>query len=475
MGLNIAGKITSRIMTTLSMDHDPRNEAILNKYTKQITSVEAANKKSEAAIEKANLSIDENTRKLIKCNTTTKKGAKDVKKYSEQIKKERNVVEAETMAIEKRNRGIKKATIEIKRADRALRHHIEYLTKTQIATMGFASALATLSASLLTGIKLNIEYIENLNVINQLFGDNTDAVISWAKSTRNSFGLARVSALKYVAILKAFTKSSGMSDAAGTGISLIGVQLAADLASFRNVSFDTAFRAIVSGLAGISRTLRYNFGIDIGQEALAERFGHVGATQKEKMIQRFILLLEHSQFVVGDFSRTKNSPANQLKLLRENFKEFTFLFSQTLLPMVNIVLILLNKMLSVLIKTQKIIVIFGGALAIGNMIRGLTGGLKGLAMAATLGIPGFGGFAIAGLQALMASLLIGMFVPNISKKAVQTPQESDSYLPGYYGFDENGQIQLNDGVTINIAGDATQETVEEMAFEAKKMRFGGSW
>lgn len=352
------------------------------------------------------------------------------------------------------------------------------LVRNRIAQAGYLAGIISLGGVMFEGIKQNMKYIEDLNVINQLYGENTDAVVKWASTVRQSYGLARTSALDYVATLKAFTKSAGIDELLGSTISIVGVQLAADLASFRNVSFDTAFRAIVAGLAGISRTLRYNFGVDIGDEALGQRFGSVANdSQAEKIVKRFVLLLESTKFVVGDFQRTKNSPANQIKLLRENFKEFSFLFAQTLLPMVNMMLILLNKILEALIMLNKLITVVGGSLVIANLTRGIfKAGIGGFFSALTLGRVGFGGFFAGLLQTVLLSKLIGSVFKNFSANQVLTEQTTDSYLTDSQietiknEVNENGLTQNDRSININIDGNATTDSVEEMVYQINKER-----
>lgn len=454
-GVNPTGNLVSRIYSQFTVVDNPLNKVTAKEITAREKRIEKLIKQ-RAKLEK----------KLEK--TYTKTGR--VRKGSVKTNKEY------TQTLQAINVELGQEKLELVEATRAMDDYQKMSKKSLYATMAWTAGLITLTKTFTKGISLNIQYIENLNIIERLFGENTDAVLAWSETTRKSFGLAQVSALQYASTLKAFMYSAGVSDNLSSVGAIVGVQLAADLASFRNVSMDTAFRAILSGLAGISRTLRYNFGIDISNDALEERFGTVGSTQAEKIMQRFILLLERSEYAVGDFSRTKNSPANQLRLLNENFKQFAFLISGSLLPMVNMMLRIMNAMLNALISINKVLIIIGGSLAIFNIGRALTSlftqGFGKFLSIITLGVSStIGKTFIIALQAWLMSALVGGVLGGRGRVAntIEGEQETTSYLPDLANDYTN--FQQTQGMTINIAGNATTESVEEMVMMMKRERF----
>ena len=359
------------------------------------------------------------------------------------------------------------------------------MAKTRVATLGWTAALVAATKTMTVGFRENINYIENLNVVQEMFGDNTDAVIKWAQSMRSSFGLARNSALKYIGTAKSFLMASGFEKKWGTGASTkvagISVQLASDLASFRNTSFDTAFRAISSGLAGISRTLRYNFGVDIGDEALKERFGETGTTQAEKIMFRFVKLLESTGFVGGDFKRTKHSPANQLKMLKENFKEYAMEFTEKLIPVVNMSLIILNSILYFITKTWKVISLILIALTVFNIGRAIsklftTGSGAFLSVLTGGATSTVGQVGVIGAQVAILLGALGWVFGKKKEDVVKPSDGSKTYIDDVLeDFSPGGGSKeiggTDNSINIQIAGNATEASISDAIFQMKQEQF----
>ena len=95
------------------------------------------------------------------------------------------------------------------------------------------------------------------NVVDATFGASGAAKIEqWAKSAGTQFGLTETQAKKFTSTLGAMMKSSGMAgdDIVEMSTDLAG--LAADMASFYNLDFDTAFQKIRSGISGETEPLK---------------------------------------------------------------------------------------------------------------------------------------------------------------------------------------------------------------------------
>jgi len=338
----------------------------------------------------------------------------------------------ETKKLQKSFDDLSKSTKDLQKEYDSLNTQQEQLTKSTTAstasTYAYAAALAAVTKITYDAFMAGTQYVENLNIIRTLFGENSEAVIEWAGNTRNSFGLATSSALGYVSKLKAFSTALGLSDDQSNFMSIQGAQLAADMASFYNVSFDKAFGAIQSGLAGITRTLRFNFGIDLGEETLKEKYGsEYGSTQAERVMQRFETLLEQTQFVMGDFAKTKQSPGSQIRLLSENMKEMTLILGQAITPTLTLIFGGINKVLDVLIAMGDTLVIIAGLVAIGSIINAMKGG-GGLLGALT----GGRGFGIKGiLSGVMKSIAIGALLGLPFKGLLEDVSTNDGEMGDY--------------------------------------------
>ena len=68
-------------------------------------------------------------------------------------------------------------------------------------------------------------------------------------------------------------------------------------------------------------------------------------TQAEKVQLRYNFVMEKTKNAQGDFNRTSEGTANQLRIAQEGFKELSALLGQRLLPIVNNVLHTFNRLM----------------------------------------------------------------------------------------------------------------------------------
>lgn len=88
------------------------------------------------------------------------------------------------------------------------------------------------------------------NVVDVTFGSSASKIDAWAKSAGKNFGLTELQAKQFTSTLGAMMKSSGLAGDEIVEMSTSLAGLAADMASFYNLDFDTAFQKIRSGISG---------------------------------------------------------------------------------------------------------------------------------------------------------------------------------------------------------------------------------
>ena len=154
------------------------------------------------------------------------------------------------------------------------------------------------------------------NVVDVTFGDGAKQIDSWAKTAGTQFGLTETQAKKFTSTLGAMMKSAGMSGNEIIGMSTDLAGLAADMASFYNLDFETAFQKIRSGISGETEPLR-QLGINMSVanlEAFALEKGITKAfnsmSQQEQTMLRYQYLMQATADAQGDFARTSDSFAN---------------------------------------------------------------------------------------------------------------------------------------------------------------------
>lgn len=207
--------------------------------------------------------------------------------------------------------------------------------------MGFAKAISAAS-----------DLGEATSATQTVYGDLSDEVQSWAKTTTDAYGISNTEALTAVNTMGQLYKGVGLTtdQAATFGQAIVGA--AGDLASFNNVPTDVALADLQSGLVGQYEPLR-KYGIvlseaSVQQEALRQT-GKASAdqlTEGEKVAARQALIIGGLGDAAGDAARTHDSLANTQRRLHAQFKDISAQLGQQLLPL----MVRLAKVASDLLK-----------------------------------------------------------------------------------------------------------------------------
>ena len=222
------------------------------------------------------------------------------------------------------------------------------------------------------------------NVVEVSFGSMSAEVDKFAENALKQFGLSKLSAKQFASTFMAMSNGMGIAAEAGKNMSLNLTALAGDLASFRNVEQDVAFTALKSVFTGETETLK-NFGIvmtEANLEAYALSQGitksYSAMSQAEKVALRYSFVLNATKNAQGDFARTSNNWANQVRILKEQFKELAGIIGNGLLKVLQPLIILLNKVLGLAISVaNSLSQAFGGkkikesSTSVSNMASGM--------------------------------------------------------------------------------------------------------
>ena len=187
------------------------------------------------------------------------------------------------------------------------------------------------------------------NVVDVTFGDSAGKIEAWAKSAGAQFGLTETKAKQFTSTIGAMLKSAGMSGDAITDMSTNLAGLAADMSSFYNLDFDTAFQKIRSGISGETEPLK-QLGINMStanleafalQQGLKKTWNEM--TQGEQTMLRYQYLMQATADAQGDFARTSDGYANSMRTLESNIQSLQTKLGELLVPAVNDAIAWLNK------------------------------------------------------------------------------------------------------------------------------------
>lgn len=187
-------------------------------------------------------------------------------------------------------------------------------------------------------IDLASDLEEVQNVVDVTFGDGANKIEAFAQSASASFGLTELQSKQFAGTIGAMVKSMGLTDDAALEMSTSLVGLTGDLASFYNLDHQAAFDKIRSGISGETEPLK-QLGINMSVanlEAYALSKGIKTAYDKmseaEKVQLRYGYIMQQTTDAQGDFVRTQDSYANQVRILQNNLDTMAANIGSALIP-----------------------------------------------------------------------------------------------------------------------------------------------
>lgn len=162
--------------------------------------------------------------------------------------------------------------------------------------------------------------------------------------------------MNYQAVFAQMANAIGLTTDTVMNMSESFTLLGNDIASLWNLKTETAMEKLQSGLAGQVRPLR-ELGIDITQASLqltAYRYGITDSvtkmSQAAKTQLRWLTIMDQSEVAFGDMAKTIDSPANQLRILEQQWNNLTRSIGNLFLPIVTTVLPYINALVIALRK-----------------------------------------------------------------------------------------------------------------------------
>lgn len=203
-------------------------------------------------------------------------------------------------------------------------------------------------------VELGSDLAEVQNVVDVTFTTMSDKVNEFAKNAMTSAGLSETMAKRYVGTFGAMSKSFGFSEQQAYDMSTALTQLTGDVASFYNISQDEAYIKLKSVFTGETETLK-DLGVVLTQNALdqyalANGYGKTTSamTEQEKVALRLAFVQKQLSAASGDFIRTSDSWANQVRVMQLQLQSLKATVGQGLIniftPVLKVINVLLGKL-----------------------------------------------------------------------------------------------------------------------------------
>lgn len=171
-------------------------------------------------------------------------------------------------------------------------------------------------------------YYENLNLFAVTFGDTYKETLDWSLELAHNLGFASSEVVRFTGLFKQLSTAIEITSDTGDKMSKVLTSLGYDLASFYNITTESAFEKLQAGIfSGQTKPLRA-LGLDVTYQTLDnvlktnEAFAELGVTsskgldQATKAMLRLLVVLQNSQNAWGDTTKTIESYENQIRVLQ---------------------------------------------------------------------------------------------------------------------------------------------------------------
>lgn len=259
---------------------------------------------------------------LVRSLTEMGKGLEDVTKRSDSAasgqKRLKQVMETMKDPIEKITKAIKK---------------MDY---TQLVNMW--RTIRRVSTGLVDIVQNAAGYEESINLYKLALGQYHAAGDEWAKRISDKLMLDIADIYQYTGAFFNLAKGMGVTGDAAYKMSTNLTQLTYDMASYLNISNEAAQAKIQSTMAGQSRAVA-TVGVATQMASLQELAYSLNIkkkvkdmTQAEKTYLRYIQLMRSTTQMQGDLGRTMLTPANTIRVLKNQINLLARSIGQVLVP-----------------------------------------------------------------------------------------------------------------------------------------------
>lgn len=274
-------------------------------------------------------------------------------------------------------------------------------------------------------LRLGSDLQEVQNVVDVTFPQMSKQVDNFAKNAAASFGLSETMAKKFAGTSGAMAKSFGFSEQAAYEMATTLTGLAGDVASFYNISQDEAYTKLKSVFTGETETLK-DLGVVMTQSALdayALANGYSKTTAKmsemEKVALRYKFVQDQLSAASGDFIRTSDGWANQVRVLQLQFDSLKATIGQGLInvltPVIKVINTIIGKLMSLANAFKAFTEMITGKGSSGGGTSAAAAGMEAVAQSADKANAAAGGAGSAAKKAAkdMKSVTTGIDELNI--------------------------------------------------------------
>ena len=238
---------------------------------------------------------------------------------------------------------------------------VKGLTKAFSALTGIA-----LGKALSDGAKEAIDLYESINLLKVTFGDASDEAQEFVEKVTDMYGFDTRTIVDMMGSFKAMGNAVGMTSEVSTDLAKSLTALTIDLSSLHNMELESTFQKVQSSMQGMSKSAKA-LKMDIRATTVEAWANANGITRQfetmseaERELLRYTLMVKQARDATGDFARTADYPANQLRILNQQFTELGRTIGQFFTPVLQQVLpVLIGLAMALRTVVEMLAIVFG--------------------------------------------------------------------------------------------------------------------
>lgn len=233
---------------------------------------------------------------------------------------------------DKMKNGFNKVDVSVKKTNPTMKTFSDKIKEASTVMNTLNAKMVAIAASTVVLVKklgnlVNIaaSEAEALNLFVISLGKNAQKGQKWIKEFSEALYLDPVQVMQYMGSFNSLIEGLGVGSDNAYKMSKNLTQLVYDLSSFKNITIQSAYEKLMSGVSGELEPLR-NVGVAMSEATLQTLAYELGIeklvrnmTEAEKAQLRYIQIMRSSKEWQGDMGRTLIQPANALRVMRQQF------------------------------------------------------------------------------------------------------------------------------------------------------------
>ena len=238
---------------------------------------------------------------------------------------------------------------------------ISAIRRSILSAMGVAGGFYAVIRGIKESINIASDLTEVQNVVDVTFGNFKQNIEDLAKVSIPELGMSELTVKQIGSRFQAMGTAMGISQKGMADMSTELTRLAGDMASFYNVEQKAVGEDLEAIFTGQTKPLR-QYGLDLTEATLQEWAMKQGVdaninsmSQMEKTMLRYQYVMANTGAAQGDFIRTADTWANQVRVLKENFKALGSVMGSTFINALKPLVKALNSAMSHIISFAKVV------------------------------------------------------------------------------------------------------------------------